>query len=116
LLALANDLTFVILDEDYSKADWARAAETFINPDHRRCRRNETMVGRCATGTCAFHDNHDIARCNVCNRSWYKDKSVRELRKILADQPTAHNFPGVRSKADLINALEDLDADEEDEN
>jgi hypothetical protein len=29
LLALANDLTFVILDEDYSKADWARVAETF---------------------------------------------------------------------------------------
>jgi hypothetical protein len=116
LLALANTLTFDILDEDDSKADWARAAETFINPDHRRCRRNETMVGRCAIGTCAFHDNHDIARCNVFNRTWYKDNSVRELRNILADRPTAHNFPGVKLKADLVNVLEDLDADEEDEN
>jgi hypothetical protein len=115
LLALANDLTFVILDEDYSKADWARAAETFINPDHRRCRRNETMAGGCATGTCAFHDNHDIARCNVCNATYYKEKTFHELRRILADRPTAHGFPGVKLKADLIDVLEDLDADEEDE-
>jgi hypothetical protein len=116
LLALANDFTFIILDEDYSKADWERVAETFINTDHRRCSRNETMVGRCATGTCAFHDNHDIARCNVCNATWYKDKFVRELREILTDQPTAYNFPGVKLKADLINVLKNLDADEEDEN
>jgi hypothetical protein len=48
--------------------------------------------------------------------TWYKDKFVRELREILTDRPTAYNFPGVKLKADLINVLKNLDADEEDEN
>jgi hypothetical protein len=73
------------------------------------------MNSKCATGTCAFHDNDKIARCNVCSATWYKDKFVHELREILADRPTPCNFTGVRLKADLISVLEDLDEYEQDE-
>lgn len=114
LLDLANNLTFFILDEEWSTKD-LRVAESFMDPCNRYCRRNGDITGAdCDSGECAHCDAVSQARCRVCDTSDYASKTVPELLELLQERniPHAYKMHGpdaLKEKVDIIAALEDLD-------
>ncbi|KAF1842720.1 uncharacterized protein K460DRAFT_340083 [Cucurbitaria berberidis CBS 394.84] len=110
LLNMADNLSFVVLDEEWSKTDWMRAAESFTDPGHRQCRRNEDLgEDRCALGECAHCDSNSQARCHVCHTSYYNSKTIPQLKELLWNRSIPHAYGNFRLKEDLVAALEHLD-------
>ncbi|KAH7372277.1 hypothetical protein BKA66DRAFT_387498, partial [Pyrenochaeta sp. MPI-SDFR-AT-0127] len=111
MLAMADNLTFFIIDKEWSKSDYIRGAESFVNLGNRQCRRREDLGGKgCKRGECSHCDAFHNGRCSACDAKFYEQLTVPKLRELLKSKNIPHpHSRQFRKKADLVFALREHD-------